>query len=277
MGYGLRRSCLFSLGKPFLKLRTTFLLKVNSPNMQFLASVKSPFCDDWIMYSLKPHLYSSPNRLSGREPARTASLLLQAGPPETFSESVFSGSYCKWKHLAPTINYPPDWCHTAYRPPARLRQAVDLHFNIKSCWSLLCYSVFGSHELTRRQEKINHTKAVELACSPRGSGLIKVKHVSPPHLVGLTMGSFQDKFRLCWLLIFSGKYIAISAAGQWSQGQHCCSVWMIVYTVARWLKETTGVELAPAVLESIPSTNSHDGASVNTVQWGQVHTLWKHT
>ncbi len=81
-----------------------------------LARVKSPFCDGWIMYSLKPHLYSSPNRLSGHEPAHTASELLQAGPPETFSESVFSGSYCKWKHLAPTINYPPDWCHTAETP-----------------------------------------------------------------------------------------------------------------------------------------------------------------
>lgn len=81
-----------------------------------LASLRAPFCDDWIMYSLKVHLYSSPNRLSGHKPARTASELLQAGPPEIFSEAVFSGSYCKWKHLAPTINYPPDWCHTAQTP-----------------------------------------------------------------------------------------------------------------------------------------------------------------
>lgn len=78
------------------------------------------FCDDWIMYSLKSHLYCSPNKLSGWEPAYTASVLLRVGPPETFSETVFSGSCCKWKHLAPTINYPAarDGDATLHRPPA---------------------------------------------------------------------------------------------------------------------------------------------------------------
>lgn len=91
-------------------------MRIQQSRPAALASLRAPFCDDWIMYSLKVHLYSSPNRLSGHKPARTASELLQAGPPEIFSEAVFSGSYCKWKHLAPTINYPPDWCHTAQTP-----------------------------------------------------------------------------------------------------------------------------------------------------------------
>lgn len=96
----------------FLKLQPASLHIVNKSTTLYrvitLAHVKSSFCDDWIMYSLKPHLYSTTNRLSGPEPAHTTLVLLQAGPPETFSKPVFSGSYCKWKHLAPTINYPPD-------------------------------------------------------------------------------------------------------------------------------------------------------------------------
>lgn len=57
------------------------------------------------MYSLKSNLYGSPNRLSGEQPVPTASVFLREGPPETQVPLVFSGPGCKWKHLAPTINY----------------------------------------------------------------------------------------------------------------------------------------------------------------------------
>lgn len=105
--------------KPVLKMHHARLRRVSKNTMVRsvpLASVRNPLCDDWIMYSLKTHLYSSPNRLSGQEPAHTASVLLRVGPPETFSETVFSGSCCKWKHLTPTINYPP-WVMPHYTDP----------------------------------------------------------------------------------------------------------------------------------------------------------------
>lgn len=145
---------------------------------------ESFFCEDWIIYSLKPHLYSSTNRLSGWEPAHTASVLLQAGPPET---SVFSGSYCKWKHLAPTINFPPDWCHTGTDPQV-LTDKLWIY--------ILTSDPFG---ISRRQE-VGEEKAVALACSQRGRQFdqqwIRAPPSSPSTSPGLTLGSHQDKNRL---------------------------------------------------------------------------------
>lgn len=105
----------------------------------------------YIMCSLKSHPCGTANRLSGPVPAHTASVLLLAGPPEAFSKSVFCGSYCKWKHFAPAINYPPDWCHIVRTPRLAARQTADLYFYIERFQNVAGRSDSAPHEPTEER------------------------------------------------------------------------------------------------------------------------------